>query len=176
MQKQAETKHRSFTAAHEQLVATLPEELNLTDIAEGTTVGQRVGRSIQISSVFFQCGFSNSLDFSTPTDKAYYGRVILYTPRDPTNPNPLESLPFELTDNERYIIWADKTVPIPWGNGISNSMITIKKRFKPYMKAIYDSSTSSSIEKGPLYLVITVNNTVAITEVSYACRLYYKDL
>ncbi len=174
LMKTAETKHHTQVAADVSLVSSLPIELDMTDVDQGDSVSQKIGQELQISSVFFKCGFSNSLDDTSPTNKAYYGRVILYTPRDPLDL--IDAQPFDFPDRQKFIIWADKTVPIPWVNSVSNSMVTIKKRFKPYMKAIYDSGGGTSCIKGKLLIQISTNSPTALVECSYGGRMYFKDL
>ncbi len=178
LMKQVETKSNSVEDADVSMVSGLPIDINLTQIAGGDTVNQRVGNEIKVSSVFFKCGFSNSIDATLPTNKAYFGRVMLWSPRDITASasTPLDAEPFEFPDRQKWIIWADKTVPIPWANSISNSIITIKKRFKPYMKVLYDSSGSGSAIKHPLFITITTNSATALVECSYMSRVYYKDI
>ncbi len=173
LMKQLETKSESTTAKDVSFLSTLPIDVGVNEISQGTMVSERVGMEVQTSSVFFKCSFSNSLDDSNPTNKAYYARVVLYTPRD--SADLIDIQPMEFPDRQKFIIWADKTVGIPWTNNLSHSIITIKKKFKPYMKTIYDGSSSGSAIKGKLMIAIVTDSDSNLVECSYMARTYYKD-
>ncbi len=175
LMKNAETKQRTHEDLSDPLSNILPVNLDFSTIVQGTGEEERIGQEIQISSIFFKCTFSNSLSQTTPTDKAYYARVLLYSPRDPDE-SPIDIVPMQFPDRQKYIIWADKVVPLPWVNSISNSMITIKKKFKPYMKAVYTGTGSGSCVRGKLRLLICTDADTGLAEVSYMARQYYKDL
>ncbi len=174
LMKQAETKSISTSAKDVSFVSSLPIDLSLNNISQGTQVSERVGMDVQTSSVFFKASFSNSLDDSNPTNKAYYARVILYTPRNSIDIIDVE--PMEFPDRQKFIIWSDKTVGIPWTNNLSHSIITIKKKFKPYMNTLYDGSGGSTAIKGKLMIAIVTDSDTALVEVSYMARVYFKDV
>ncbi len=175
LMKNAETKAKSVVARDEVLTDALPAAIDLSEIGQGDDEINRTGNEIQISSVFFKATFSNSLDATNPTDRAYYARVILYTSRNPDEPD-LDVQPMEFPDRQKYIIWADKVVAVPWLNQITHSVITIKKRFKPYMKAVYDGAGTLTCLKGKLRIMISVDSGTAQVLTSYMARQYFKDV
>lgn len=171
----AETKFRTLQDDEVALHQLLPIDLDMTAIDQGDGTNERVGNEIQIQSLFFRCTFSNTLG-DTTTDKAYYAIATLFSPRDPTELPP-DTLPMQFFDKERYVIWAQKVVPIPWTNNISGGMITIKKRWSPYMKAVYDNGQAAFCLKNKLFIQISTDcHTDSLVDVSYQCRLYYKDV
>lgn len=160
----------------DELVASLPIEHDMTTIPTGTGVNERVGNVIQVTGIFGKFLFSNSLDDTTPTNKAYYGRVICWMPRGDLAAIQLDAEPGTNIDPDKYIIFFDKTVPIPWGNGISNSMVTLKKSFKPYMNITYDNNNSTGVEKNKLQVSVFTNSLTAIVECKGNIRMYFRDL
>ena len=87
------------------------------------------GRHVFLTaSVFCRVGFGYRDTF---TDAPYYGRVILYSKRDP-NGDDLAARPFDNIDPQAYIIWFDKVVQAPWTNSVASSLVTVKKTWRPY--------------------------------------------
>ncbi len=174
--KNAEPKFREITSSgvREDIAFGSAKTLNMTSIDQGVTQNTRIGNMIQITGIHFHCGFGQGLtnDVTDPR----YARVIVYTARD-SDVTDLNVTPFTYPDKEQFIIWADKTVPVPSATQISNSMITIRKKFRPYMKCLFDANVLNIVEKNPVKVMITTN-AVAGNEASvvYQCRLYYRDL
>jgi hypothetical protein len=158
------------------LISASPIVQNMSLIAAGTSVNSRTGNVIQVTGIYGKFLFSNSLDATNPTNKAYYGRVILWMPRGDISVTSLDADPGTNIDPDRYIVFFDKTVPIPWANSISNSMVTMKKSFKPYMNMTFDSSSNDSVEKNKLQVSIFSNTNAAIVECAGNIRMYYRDL
>ncbi len=176
LMKTAEAKFRDVIAATVPLdiFDTSPVDINLTEIAQGITRDTRIGQSIQITGVFFKCTFGTGVA-SQVTD-ARYARAILYSTRD-TDLAPLSTAPIGFPDFDKRVIWSDKVVPLPWNNSMPNSMITIRKKFKPYMKCIYDGSAATSVEKNDLKIMISTDAlTGGRTSVRFQARIYFRDL
>ncbi len=174
IQRQAEPKYNQSTVAGLDFFASLPEENDLTSITTGTGRGDRIGNQIQVTGVYARGFFSPSHGGETPTDNAYMARVILYTPREQSEV--FDVLPGELIDKERFVIWYDRLVPIPWTNQIDGGRFTIKKSFKPYMKVVYDTSVSTSAVKNSLKILISTNSLLNLVTLDYHSTLYFRDL
>lgn len=166
--KNAEPKFNELDES-EDLVAGTPIDLDLTFISQGDSQNERVGQSIQATGVYFRAIIG--VDVATTT--ATYTRYILYSKRQNATAN-LTVVGPSLPDFDQYIIWSDKLVPNAWTNGISTGVTTIRKKFKPFMKVMYNGSGAGSVEKGNLHLMISVN--FSEVNVNYAVRLYYRDL
>ncbi len=149
--------------------------LDMTAISEGNARNNRIGQAIQTTGVFFKCTFGLGL-VSQVTD-ARYARVVLYSTREANSAPDLNVAPMEFPDFDKYIIWSDKTVPVPWTNNLSNSMVTIRKKFRPYMKTLYDASGSGSVEKNNLRIMISTDADPGnVISVRWHSRLYFRDL
>ncbi len=146
-----------------------PTNLDLTFIAQGDSQNERIGQSIQATGVYFRA----VLGVTANVDGPIYVRYILYTKRNNATADLNVTGP-SIPDFDQYIIWADKLMPCPWTNNISNSVTTIRKKFKPFMKVMYNGSGAGSVEKGNLHLMMTVNTDEV--NINYAVRLYYRDL
>jgi len=144
-------------------------DLDLTFVSQGDGQNERIGQSIQATGVFFRAIVGIDIDTTTVS----YTRYILYSKRQNATDN-LDVVGPTLPDFDQYIIWADKLVPNPWTNGISTGVTTIRKKFKPFMKVMYNGSGAGSVEKGNLHLMISTNTSEV--NVNYAVRLYYRDL
>ncbi len=168
LMKQAEPKFQEQDAT---VLVTpgAPLTLDLTFISQGDGQGQRIGHSIQATGVFYRF----VLGVTANVDGPVYIRYILYSKRNNATANLNVTGP-SLPDFDQYIIWSDQLKPAPWTNNISNSVTTIRKKFKPFMKVMYNGTGAGSVEKGNLLLSITVNTDEM--NVNYAGRLYYRDL
>lgn len=148
------------------------QTFDMTLIPEGTGVNERIGQMLQIRSVFARVGFGTDAGV---TDGSYYGRVVLYSKRDESTAD-LNVGPFQNVDPHAYVIWFDKVVSVPWINTINNSHITVKKTWRPYMKAIYDSGSQGSILKGGVYLMMSTDcPTTSDIGIKAYYRVYFKD-
>jgi len=157
------------------MVEALPEQFSLTSIGNGELRSQRIGNEIQVTGIYARGFWMQTPDATFPTDNSYYGRVVLYTPKDNQN-DTLDVIPGEVIDKELFTVWYDRLMPIPWTNSISNAMFTIKKSFKPYMKVVYNSSTSGSETKNAIKLLISTNSGTALVTLNYHLKMYFRDL
>ncbi len=174
IQRQAEPKyiHESITGLD--FIATLPEEKDMTAMTIGGGRENRIGNQIQVTGIYARGFFTPSHDATNPTDNAYMARVVLYTPRDQSEI--LDVLPGEFIDKERFVVWFDRLVVIPWQNSVIGNTFTIKKSFKPYMKVLYDSALSSSATKNSIKLLVSTNSTTALVTLDYHWTIYFRDL
>ncbi len=152
------------------LTAASSFTLDLTFIIQGDGQDERIGQSIQATGVYFRAIMGIA---GVATTQPSYTRVILYSKRQNATTDLLVTGP-SLPDFDKYIIWSDKLVPNPWTNSISNSMVTIRKKFKPFMKVLYSGSGSGSVEKNNLRMLMSVNT--GSIDVNFAVRLYYRDI
>ncbi len=174
IQRQAEAKYRTGNIVGLDMTAPLPEENEITAMGTGVNRSDRNGNQIQVTGVYARGFFSPNHDDTIPTNSAYMGRVVLYTPRNVTDV--LDVLPGEAIDKELYIIWYDRLVHIPWTNSVTGNTFTIKKSFKPYMKVTYDSSGTTSVVKNPLKILISCNSPTNFVTLDYHWKLYYRDM
>ncbi len=175
LMKQAEAKRATFTESSATLTTALPFEEHLTDLAQGNGASTRVGHEIQVTGVYVRGFFSPSHDDTNPTTSAYMARVVLYTPRDLLFAA-IDPLPGEIIDKDQVIVWYDRLIAVPWTNSISSNQFTIRKKFKPYMKVMWDGSAGSTIVNNDIRLVITTNSGTDFIETSYQASLYFRDV
>ncbi len=175
MMRMAEAKHVNQEVQNEPINSGLIVTDNLTAIGRGDTAGTRIGNEVQVTGLYCTGFFSPSHDDTFPTSSAYMGRVVLYTPRQEIDAT-LDPLPGENIDKDKYIVWYDRLVNIPWTNSVSGRTFTIKKKFKPYMKVIWDGAGSVDVTKNGIHLVITANSGTDLVEVTYRWRMYFRDL
>ncbi len=175
LMKQAEAKRKSLSILDAVISVSTSVELDMSVISRGDATGERIGNEVQITGFIGQFTFSVDAE-GIPETRPRYARVILWMPRGDSEVAPPEVLPTEFPDPESYIIWADRTVPIPWTNSISNSMITIKKKFKPYMLLTYNGSTNTSALKGKLQVQITSDSESGGALCTGNVRMFYRDI
>ncbi len=174
IQRQAEAKYVHESISGLDFIASLPEEKDMTAITIGGGRENRIGNQIQVTGIYARGFFSPSHDATNPTSSAYMARVVLYTPRDQSEV--LDVLPGEFIDKERFVIWFDRLVHIPWTNSVSGNTFTIKKSFKPYMKVLYDISVSTTATKNSIKLLISTNSSSDLVTVDYHWTIYFRDL
>lgn len=172
--RQAEAKYIQRTVSNLDMVEALPETVSLTSIGNGDLRSNRIGNEIQVTGIYARGFWMQTPDATFPTDNSYYGRVVLYTPKDQNDT--LDVIPGEVIDKEQFTVWYDRLMPIPWTNSISNSMFTIKKSFKPYMKVTYNSSSANSETKNAIKLLISTNSGTALVTLNYQLKMYFRDL
>jgi len=176
LMKNAEPKFREVTSMGLREDVNTANFINyeLSAVTQGVTQNTRIGNMIQITGVHFQCGFADGT--LTDITDIRYARVIIYTSRIATA-SELQVRPFVYPDKEKYIIWADKTVPLGYNNTLPNSMITIRKKFRPYMKCLFDESVLNTVEKNPVRVMISSNAlSTNSPSVIYQSRLYFRDI
>lgn len=144
---------------------------HLTNIRQGIGEVERIGNMVQITGVhvniIFEAVNPNSMRFL---------RVVLYTPRSAVvDGDPVINM-VDHPDTRDFIIWFDRTVscPLPAAATPGGTM-TVKKKFKPYMKTQYTGSLGSDISDKPLYLLLLPSANLAV-EASYNVRTFFKDL
>lgn len=172
----AEPKYIDIESVYTPIFDIVPEQLDFTTFSEGTGVSQRVGREIQVTGFYGQILAKASTTGEFVTNEPSFVRVVLYYPKDVTEPA-MTDMPAQLIDKEKFVILADKTVAVSWINSIEGAQIIIKKKFKPYMKVIYDTSSGATVLTHRLQLMIStdITNPQSI-QVSYGCRMYFRDV
>ncbi len=176
LMKQAETKFKGVSDDDKDFNSGSFIDEDFSIMATGTDTSARIGNEIQVTGLWGRVSFSNSTDGSNPTNRAYFARVLVYTSRDNQAANP-DVFPTELLDKESYVVWFDKVVPIPWQNSISNSLVTVRLKFKPYIKLRYDNSSNTSCLQNRLRLAISTDCiSPALVKCSYGIRMYFRDI
>ncbi len=151
-----------------------PVDFDLSILASGTTVGQRVGNSVQVTG--FIGNFTFSIDNTINETQPRYARIILWMPRGDSNVAPPVVTPTSFPDPENYIIWADRRVALGWTNSIVGSSATIKKKFKPYMLMNYDSTASTSCIKGKLQCTVVTDSDSGAATLTADLRIFFRDV
>ncbi len=173
LSKNAEAKRRNLSVTDHVLSDTTALNFDYTQFAQGVGVANRIGNEVKVT------GFIAKLTFSVvPGDlpqRPRYARVLLWQPRGDVDVLPPDAAPTELLDPEQFTVWVDRIVPLPWTNSLDNSFLTIRKKFKPYMNMIFDSSSSTSIQKNKLQLSISTDESVNTFFVSVGSRMYFRD-
>lgn len=176
LMKQGEAKFKGIVSTGVSINDVNFHDDDFTLIATGDSSSDRTGNEIQVTGMWGRVTFSNSIDGTNGTNKAYYGRVLVYTARENSAPNPDVS-PTELLDKDQYIVWYDRVVPIPWQNQIGNAMLTIRLKFNPYMKLRFDTGVGTTCIQNRLRFAISTDAAnPKLVEVKYAIRLFYRDL
>jgi len=175
LMKYAETKYHDVIFT-DQMIVSPPDGTSikdLTSIANGTSTITRIGSDIQISGVYitFTCTGPDS-----PGNVAFF-RAILYSDRDIGTVSAAATNVREPVDPEQFKVWDDKLIVCPTNTGSPgpNGVIRLKKKFKPYMKAIYNSAIGGSITQGNLKVTLLGSETLLAT-VSMHARVFFKDL
>lgn len=151
--------------------ATSAELIHLTEIRTGTQQFERVGHMIQVTGVYGKVTFS-----ALSSTKIRFLRLIVYTPRIVDNTLPPVIRTVDLPDPDQFIVWFDKLVPCPFPAAATpGGVMTVKTKFKPYIKVLYDGITGATITKNSIRLALIGSENVAVN-LSLELRLYYKDL
>jgi len=174
MMKQAEAKRNTLTFLDNVLASSINIEQDFSIIGQGTGANQRVGNEIQATG--FVGNYTFSLDPGIPETRPTYARILLWMPRGDSNVVSPDVTPTEFPDPDNYIIWVDRKVALPWTNSLTSSMITVKKKFKPYMLITYDGSSSTAALKGKLQIDITTDSASGSVLCSGSGRLFYRDV
>lgn len=175
LMKYAETKYNDLLVTN-QLIAQPPDGTtvkDLTVIAGGSSNTSRVGTDIQISGVYIKLIITGP---SAPGIVTFF-RAILYSDRDINTANAPALGVLDPVDPEQFKVWADKTIVCPTNAGSPgpNGVMVLRKKFKPYMKAIYNATIGGSITQGQIKLALLASQTLLAT-VSVHSRVYFKDL
>lgn len=144
--------------------------LELTDILQGDGQGQRIANHINISGLYGRYRI-NTNDAASPQ----FCRIVVYTPRVIGS----EDLPSQsvvgLIDPERFKVWYDKTSVPSFQQGSGTGVLHIRKKWKPYMKGLYDVDGAGTITQGQILILFLSTNSSGVT-LSSNLRLYFKDL
>ena len=103
-------------------------------------------------------------------------RVVLYTPRSGlVDAAPVGNMN-DHADPDLYIIWFDKTVTCPVAAAATpGGVMTVKKKFKPYLKTLYDADQGVDVSDHPVWMLLLPSADQAV-QASWESRLYFKDL
>ncbi len=174
MMKYVETNFRTFGTSVEFPVKSSgnPGEffIDITNIPLGTDRFERIGNMVQARGFFMRIIFEAAL-----AGTAQYIRISFTTPRliGDTLP-PITDMVTQINP-ETHKVWYDKTHYAAFQSGTSRGVVEVKKRFRPYMKLLYEGPAGDDITKGQIDLTIIskVNDGVNAT---LSGRLYYKDM
>ncbi len=151
--------------------ATTGELIQLNEIRTGTQQFERVGNMVQVTGVYGKITFS-----ATSSTKMRFLRVILYSPRIVDDLGSPVIRAVDLADPDRHVIWFDKLVSCPFPAAATpGGVMTVKKKFSPYIKCLYDDIVGSSITKNSIRIAFVASENVAVN-ISCNIRLYFKDL
>jgi len=147
-----------------------PQLESLVNIGGGTSVNNRTGNAIQVS------GFYGRLIYeATLTGSAQWIRVVVYQARHPASAvSPITDMVSPI-DPEQFIIWYDRTLLCPQNAGNGHGVVTFKKKFKPYMKVLFDTSSGVSVQNNNLSFALASKTNMGALA-SWHIRTYFKDL
>ncbi len=174
LMKYAETKYLTFSDTDVVLAnpaSLFVNNINITNIREGTGLNERVGQMIQVTGfhikIIFKAVNANDLRFL---------RVGVWLPRIPDDTTaPFTNMVIQ-NQFEEETMWFDKVVPCPTaGAGTPGGVMTIKKKFKPYLKVMFADDLGESQTKGTLRLIMLPKANASV-EASWSVRTYFKDL
>ncbi len=145
--------------------------ISLVNIREGAGQFERIGSMIQVTGIHVKIIFkgvnNNDLRFL---------RVGLWTPRIPDATNQPFTNMVDQPDTDTHIMWFDKVAIAPLAEASTpGGVMTIKKKFKPYLKTIYQTNLGDSVTKGMLRLILLPKADLSVT-FSYSVKTYFKDL
>lgn len=150
--------------------------IDFTDIPWGTDNGERIGNQILVTGVYGHITFGSILPpAANATVAPINGRIIIYTPR-----NPSVGLPFvystTVISNDEYIVWHDQMLPYPYISPHGPHYTTIKLKFKPYLKVEYNDGTDTSAVKNALTIVFASDSIPpSATTVTLGLQMFYRD-
>ncbi len=173
LMKYAETKYNDNNTFNQTLLSDPTSSVQLTSmvgIGGGTSVNSRVGNSIQVSGFYGRVIYDAAI-----TTETQYMRLCVVSPRVTNNATAPIGNMIGPIDPDDWIIWYDKTVPCPGTAGSGHGVLTFKKKFKPYMKTLYDTSSSASVTSGNLTFCIIPKTDLGVNA-SWAIRVYFKDI
>jgi len=172
MMKYVETKFKTISVFNQVLsdTASLNQFFSLSSIDGGSDQEQRVGNMAQCSGFFIRLVYEAQL-----TGQMQYIRVIVYTPRFTGQAVPAIDDMITPADPDLHKVWVDKVAPCPFVPGGGGGVMTLKKKFKPYMKMIWGTDDGEDIEQGQILVNIIGKNNLGTTA-SWMTRLYFKDM
>ncbi len=174
MMKYVETKHRVVEGldrlADNPSILAL-NNISLVEIREGVADNERIGSMIQVTGIHVKIIFQgvNSNDLR-------YLRVGLWSPRIPdATSQPYDNM-VDQPDTDTDIMWFDKVMVAPLAAASTpGGVITIKKKFKPYLKTLYQTNLGDSVTRGMLRLILLPKADASVT-FSFSAKTYFKDL
>jgi len=173
LMKYAETKFVTLNDTNI-MVAAFPgigtqfQSINL--LAAGVEQDDRIGNMVQMSGVFVRLIHESRIDTANQ-----FIRVALSTPRDPNSSSrPISDMTTPI-DPDLHKIWYDKVHNSAFQPGGGNGIVTIRKKFKPYMKVMFNDDTLTSIAQGNVQLTFISKVDLGVLA-SYTTRVYYKDM
>lgn len=151
--------------------ATTANLIHLTAITQGNDQFSRDGNMIQVTGIYAKVTFT-----AVSSAKIRFFRLIIYSPRIANDINSPVSRVVGLPDPDEFVIWVDKLVPCPLPAAATpGGVMMVKKKFKPYMKVLYDDATGGSVKKSAIRIALIGSENEAVN-VSLELRLYFKDL
>ncbi len=173
LMKYAETKYNDHTIFDQNLLTAVVgtnQLQSLVTIGGGTSVNSRIGHQIQVSGFYGRLIIDAAL-----TGASQFVRVCVCSPRVTDNATaPIGNMVGPI-DPDDWIIWYDKTHMCPFTPGGGKGVITFKKKFKPYMKTLYDTSFSTTVTQGNLVFCILPKTDMGVNA-SWSIRTYFKDV
>ncbi len=174
MMKYVETKFQTITETAVALTSGLPsigpQFASLTLFNQGVDQFERIGNMVQVTGIYIRMIHSSILDGNNQ-----WVRVTLTTPRDVNGgEQPISGMTIPVNP-DKHIVWHDKTYNSAFQPGGGNGVIIIRKKFKPYLKVMFDDDAGSSITKGNVQLTIVSHNNLGV-EMSYTVRVFFKDM
>ncbi len=178
MSKMVEAKYRDDPNGDDGILLTdnIPHNSELTTIGTGGNVNSREGNEVQVTGIYmsFTCAPHNTTP--DPTTNVRYIRIVLYSKRSLSAPF-LDVTPTEVINKDVYVIWVDKMAQVPFNSPGVSAIMKVRKKWKPYMKAIYDGASSTAITKNAVFLHLSTDApNPELVEFSYQLRLFFRDL
>ncbi len=174
MMKYAEQKFNTITETDVAITSGVPaigaQFVSLVGLTQGDEQDNRQGNMIQLTGIYIRMIHQSLLDGGNQ-----WVRVTLTTPRDVNSSQPPISGMTIPVDPDRHIVWYDKIHNTAFQPGGANGVITIRKKFKPYLKVMWASATSTDVTKGNIHLTMVSKVNLGV-QLSYTVRTYFKDL
>ncbi len=171
LMKYAETKQ--FTTTFDPLTLTTSgTSFDLSELEQGPSVFERIGNECQLRSVY--CRFTITKNAAETMSNASFARFILYTPRLANDSTVPVAKLTSLVDKDDNIVWQDKWVRVASDLNGGSGLVTIKHKWKPYMKLIWNAAGESGHRKGSLRLCIIGSNLNC--DARGFATMFFKDL
>lgn len=172
LMKYAEVKKHDEIFIQEDLtvIATTGNHRQLLDINQGLDIQNRIGNMVQCTGFYIRVMFESVL-----TGSMQWIRIAVTTPRDTNNTSSPIFNSHTPIDTDVWKVWYDKTHPCPFVPGGGGGVVTIRKKFRPYLKVIYSSGLGGSIEKGRIQMTAIPFNNLG-TRMNATARVYFRDL
>ncbi len=174
LMKYAETKERVLNFVN--IVLPLPATLSsnvfeLTEVSQGTGINERIGDELQTRSIYarFTAGLAG------PASSGTWCRFILYSPRlANAGTLPVTTTMQERIQKNQFVVWSDKWIMVG-GENNGLGLVTIKHKWKPYMKSIFNTTSGTSIRKNGVYMQIIPSVDMNVV-INGFISFFFKDL